>query len=182
VQGVSSAAGGLLHAPVDTLQVPATWHASVAAQTTAVPVHAPVWQLSFCVHGLPSLQAVPFATGGLLHTPVVGLQTPAAWHWSSGLQVTLPPAVHAPAWQVAAHPVPQGVPLALFGFEHVPVDGLQTASWHASAPPHAIGFEPVHAPAWQVSVCVQALLSLQAVPVSGVIVHVAVPLHARVLH
>ena len=40
----------------------------------------------------------------------------------------------------------------------------------------------MHAPAWQVSVCVHALLSLQAVPVSGVTVHVAVPLHARVLH
>jgi hypothetical protein len=41
---------------------------------------------------------------------------------------------------------------------------------------------PAHTPLVHTSVCVQALLSLQELPLSGVTAHVLVPLHARVLH
>src|SRR5262245_26793091 len=41
---------------------------------------------------------------------------------------------------------------------HVPT------SWHWSLAAQTTGFDPVQVPFWQVSVCVHALLSLQAVP------------------
>ena len=56
------------------------WHWSVAAQTTGAPAQAPAWQTSVRVQALLSLQAVPFAAGGLLQKPVAGLQVPATWH------------------------------------------------------------------------------------------------------
>src|SRR6185503_5569940 len=84
-------------------------------QTTGfAPVQTPAWQVEVCVQALLSLQAVPFAALGIEQAPVMGLQTPASWHASLGVQTT--------------------------------------------------GFAPVQTPAWQVEVCVQALLSLQAVP------------------
>ena len=56
---------------------------------------------------------------------------------------------------------------AAAGFEQTPVAGLQSRRpWHWSAAAHVTGFDPVHTPAWQVSVCVQALPSLQAVPLA----------------
>ena len=49
--------------------------------------------------------------------------------------------------------------------EHMPVPGLQVPGLlHWSPLVQITGFEPTHDPAWQVSVCVQALLSLHAVP------------------
>jgi len=41
---------------------------------------------------------------------------------------------------------------------------------------------PTHVPLVHTSVCVHALPSLQELPLSGVTVHVLVPLHVRVLH
>jgi hypothetical protein len=82
------------------------------------------------VQALPSLQAVPFAAGGLLQKPVAGSQVPPTWHWSVASQGMLPPAVQVPDWQVDAQPAPQGVPFALAGLEQAPFAGLQTASWH----------------------------------------------------
>jgi hypothetical protein len=41
LQVVPSPADGLEQAPLVGLQVPATWHWSLAVQTTAVPRHAP---------------------------------------------------------------------------------------------------------------------------------------------
>src|SRR5438270_731361 len=41
---------------------------SVHAPPASAPAHAPPLQTSFCVHGFPSLQAVPFA-GAPLHVP-----------------------------------------------------------------------------------------------------------------
>jgi len=38
----------------------------------------------------------PFDWPMHLHIPVVGSQSPATWHWSSGSQMTLPPAVQVP--------------------------------------------------------------------------------------
>jgi hypothetical protein len=40
------------------------------------------------VHVLPSLHAVPLGLVGFEHTPVLVLQVPATWHWSSALQTT----------------------------------------------------------------------------------------------
>jgi hypothetical protein len=57
------------------------------------------------------------------------------------------------------------VPFPAFGFVHTPVPVLQVpATWHVSSAVHTTGFDPVQTPDWQVSVWVQALLSLQAVP------------------
>jgi len=61
----------------------------------------------------------------------------------------------------------QAVPLTFAGFEQTPVDELQVpASWHWSDAVQVTGLPPEQAPLWQVSVCVQALLSLQAVPLA----------------
>jgi hypothetical protein len=52
---------------------------------------------------------------------------------------------------------------------------LQTPGfWHCPGAAHCTGFVPTQVPFWQVSVCVHALLSLQAVPVSRVQVPFAV--------
>jgi hypothetical protein len=57
----------------------AVLHAVAAAQVTGLPpVHAPLWQVSVCVHALPSLHVVPLvAFVGDEHTPVLGLHVPA---------------------------------------------------------------------------------------------------------
>ena len=83
----------------------------------------------------------------------------------------LPP-VQAPCWQVSdwvqALPSLQAVPSGAAWLEHCPVPGLHVpATWHWSEAVHTTGLEPVHAPLWQVSVWVQALLSLQALPLGG---------------
>ncbi len=82
-------------------QVPAVWHWSEAVQTTALPVHTPLWQVSVCVHALPSLQVLPLAFAGFEHVPVVGEQVPAVWHWSEAVQATGLLPVHTPLWQVS---------------------------------------------------------------------------------
>src|SRR6266581_2780854 len=76
-----------------------------------------------------------------------------------------------PAWQeslwVQALPSLQVVPSALLGLEQVPVPGSQVpASWHWSRALQTTGFAPVQTPAWQESLCVQALPSLQVVPLT----------------
>ena len=73
---------------------------------------------------------------------------------------TSPPVQTLPSLQV--------VPFGAAGFEQAPVDGSQApATWHWSLAAQVTGLAPVHAPAWQVSVCVQALPSLQAVPLGA---------------
>jgi hypothetical protein len=42
------------------------------------PTHVPFWQVSVCVHALPSLHADPFALLGFEQTPLAGLQVPAS--------------------------------------------------------------------------------------------------------
>jgi hypothetical protein len=67
--------------PLPGLHVPATWHWSLAVQTTAEPPpQAPLVQRSADVHTLPSSQGVPLARFGFVQFPVVVLQTPAVWH------------------------------------------------------------------------------------------------------
>jgi hypothetical protein len=129
LQAVPLAAFGVEQAPVSVLHVPAVWHASIGAHTTGFePTQTPLVHVSVCVQPLPSLHAVPFTAFGFEQKPVDGLQTPAAWHLSSGLQTTGLP-VHVPFWQLS--PVVQrlpslhAVPFATFGFEQTPVDGSQ---------------------------------------------------------
>jgi hypothetical protein len=132
----------------------------------------PLWQVSVCVQGLPSVQTVPLGALGFEHIPFAGLQTPATWHWSLGVHTTGFDPVQVPIWQVSVcvHALVSlhAVPLAAFGFEQTPVAGSQTpATWHWSLGVHTTGSAPVQVPAWHVDVCVQALSSLQAVPLGA---------------
>ena len=111
---------------------------------------------------------------GLLHIPVAALQTPATWHWSSAAHVIGFAPRHAPAWQVSncvqALLSLHMVPLAAFGLLHMPVIVSQVpATWHWSSAAQVTGVPPTHAPAWQASICVQALLSEQAVPLGALV-------------
>src|SRR5947199_491732 len=91
---------GLEHWPVAVLQVPATWHWSEAVQTTGFePVQVPLWQVSVCVHALPSLHAVPLRACGLEHEPATVLEVPAAWHWWLAAQTTGVAPGLIPRWQ-----------------------------------------------------------------------------------
>jgi len=68
---------------------------------------------------------------------------------------------------VQALPSLQAVPFATAGLEQVPVAGLQVpAVWHWSIAVHVTGLAPRHAPAWHASVCVHALPSSHAVPLT----------------
>src|SRR5947199_14240 len=127
------------------------------------------WQVSVCVQALPSLQAVPLVLFvGAEHTPVAGLQGPGSWHWPTARTTGFAP-TQLPFWQasvcVQALPSLQAVPLVLFvGAEHTPVAGLQVpGSWHASAVQATCSLS-LHVALPISSVCVQALPSLQAVP------------------
>jgi hypothetical protein len=59
-------------------------------------VQVPAWQLSPCVHALPSLHVVPLGATGFEHVPLAGLHIPATWHWSCAVHVTIAPLVQAP--------------------------------------------------------------------------------------
>jgi hypothetical protein len=62
----------------------------------------------------------------------------------------------------------QGVPFGALGLEQVPVAGLHVpATWHGSLAVQVIGLSPAHMPAWQASALVQALPSLQGVPLGA---------------
>jgi len=173
LQAVPFAAAGFEQEPLAGSQVPATWHSSDAAQVTGFPpVQTPAWQASVRVQASPSLQALPFAAAGFEQAPLVGSQVPATWHSSDAAQVTGFPPVQTPAWQasvrVQASPSLQAVPLAAAGFEQAPLVGSQVpATWHSSDAAQVTGFPPVQTPAWQASVRVQALPSLQAVPLAA---------------
>jgi hypothetical protein len=87
VQGLPSSQGapvtlmGLEQSPVAGSQVPATWHGSSGVHRTGLPpTQVPLWQVSVCVQGLLSLQAVLSGLAGLEQSPVAGLQAPATWH------------------------------------------------------------------------------------------------------
>src|SRR5439155_4177291 len=106
------------------------WHWSEAVQTTGLPpAQIPLWQVSVCVHALPSLQAVPLAFAGFEHVPAAGSQVPATWHWSEAEQTTGLEPVQVPFWQVSvcvqALPSLQGVLSGWGVLEHPPVLVLQ---------------------------------------------------------
>src|SRR5258706_485477 len=72
---------GLEQVPEVGLQVPGSWHWSLAVQTTGLaPAHTPPWQVSVRVQALLSLQAAPLGLLGLEQVPEVGLQVPGSWH------------------------------------------------------------------------------------------------------
>src|SRR5207249_1589696 len=172
LQALPLAFAGFEHVPAAGLQVPARWHWSEAVQTTGLlPVQTPLWQVSVCVQALPSLQVLPLVFGGFEHVPVVGEQVPAVWHWSEAVQTTGLLPVQTPLWQVSvcvqALPSLQVLPLVFGGFEHVPVVGdyvPPVRSWSEAV--QTTGLLPVQTPLWQVSVCVQALPSLQVLPLA----------------
>jgi hypothetical protein len=86
-QVAPSAFGGLEQRPLTMSQVPATWQPSAGWQTTGFPpMHTPAWQVSVCVHALPSLQDVPDWS---VHVPCA----PGTLH----------------AWQSVVTPPPQAV-------------------------------------------------------------------------
>ena len=69
---------GLEQVPVAESQVPASWHWSLAAQTTGLaPLHTPPWQVSVWVHLSASLQAAPFVLVGFEQLPDDASQVPA---------------------------------------------------------------------------------------------------------
>jgi hypothetical protein len=172
---------GFVQLPVAGLQLPASWHESWGIQTTGLePAQIPVWQVSVWVHMLPSLQIVPLVTGGSEQTPLAGLHTPAAWHWSEAVHTTGLLPVQAPARQpsvkVHASPSSQGVPSGLVGSVHEPVAGLQIpALWQESIATHCTGLAPLQFPDEQVSTWVHRFPSLQPEP-SGLTGLLQVPL------
>jgi hypothetical protein len=158
LQLAPSALGGFEQRPVAGLHVPATWHWSAATQVTGfVPVQVPLWHESVWVQALPSLHAVPFATGaGLEHTPVAGPHVPATWHWSAPAQVTGFVPVQVPLWHesvwVQALPSLHAVPFATGVCVHaVPlhasvVHGFPSSQDGGQPPPRNAN------PSWQVTV------------------------------
>jgi hypothetical protein len=170
-QAVPLEATGFEHAPVDGSHDPAAWHWSDAVHVTAGPsLHDPLWHVSPVWQRFPSLQLVPFASGGLEHVPVLGLHVPAAWHWSEAVQLTGLPPTQVPDWQVSvwvhAFESLHVVPFVATGLVHAPVLGLHVpAVWHWSDVEHVTGLLPTQVPDWQVSVCVHAFESLPGVPV-----------------
>ena len=84
---------GSEHVPVDGSHVPASWHWSLAVQTTGFePAQVPDWQASAWVQALPSLHGVPSALGVTVHVEVP-LHV-LALHWSSVHVIGVP--AHVP--------------------------------------------------------------------------------------
>jgi hypothetical protein len=81
LQIVPLGAFGFVHMPVPGLHAPTSWHWSSAVQVTGLPpVQTPAWQVSVCVHLLPSSQPVSSGAAGFEQAPVLGVQVPATWH------------------------------------------------------------------------------------------------------
>jgi hypothetical protein len=136
------------------------------------PAQDPPWHWSVCVQALPSSHVVPSGCVGFEHAPVLVLQTPAAWHWSSALHTVAAPPTQVPLWQVSpfVHALPSlhAVPSDLGGFEQMPLVVSQMPTlWHWSVAVQTTLLVPVQTPFWQLSLWVQALPSLQAVPLTA---------------
>lgn len=129
-------AAGFEQVPLVVLQVPATWHASLAMHTTgALPTHVPAEQASVVVQALASSQSVPFGAAGFVQTPVVVLHVPATWHASLAVHTTGALPTHVPEEQasvvVQALASSQDVPLGTGGFVQMPVVGShEPTAWH----------------------------------------------------
>ena len=75
--------------PVAGTHVPPVWHASAVHVTALPPPQVPFVHVVPFVHALLSLQVVPLAAFGFEQTPVFASHTPATWHVSSAVQVTV---------------------------------------------------------------------------------------------
>ncbi len=138
LQAVPFATAVLVHVPVLGSHDP-TWHWSAGGHMTGfMAVQAPALQVAVIVQATVSVQAVPSAFAGCEQIPDVGLQTPAVWHSSSGVQVVAVPPVQTPLWQVSpeVHSLPssQLVPEKSL---HVPSTSAPASTEHASHTPPA---------------------------------------------
>jgi hypothetical protein len=86
---VPSGLGGFEQSPVTVSQTPAVWHWSDAVHVMGAPPQTPPVQTSFCVHGSPSLHAVPFGSVVVEQRPVLMSHVPALWQ-TSATQCTSP--------------------------------------------------------------------------------------------
>ena len=132
----------VLQVPTPGSQVASRHGSPVAPQTTGAPAaQAPLRQLSFWVHKLPSSQTLPSLLKGWLHTPVAGLHVPGSWQPFCGAQYGALIPVHVPAMQMSCgvHKLPSlhAVPVGLAGKTQLPVtrSQLPALSWHWSPPP-----------------------------------------------
>jgi hypothetical protein len=176
-----SGATGYEQVPVAGSQLPARWHASGGAQTTACPEQIPEWQALFAVHRLPSSHDVPSGPAAYKQVPVAGSQTPApVWHGPGGGQTTgLPtqdPLRHE-SDRVQALPSLQLAPSGATGCVQASLAGSQVpAMWHESSGLHTTA-APEQVPPWHASFVVQKSPSLQEAPSgagAGLAVHAPV--------
>jgi hypothetical protein len=88
-------------------------------------LQAPDWQVSVCVHLLPSSQPLPLVLAGFEQVPVAESHVPTSWHWSLAAHTTALLPVHTPDWHVSVwvhlSPSLHDAPSTLLGFEQVPV-------------------------------------------------------------
>jgi hypothetical protein len=163
------AATGVCETPVAASQASAVQGLPSSTVTCVPLVQVPAWQVSDCVHALPSLQVVPFVFAGFEQAPVAESQVPAVWHWSEATHVTGVPGVHEPlALHVSAplhtlaslHDVP-----AATGVWVTPLDALHASVVHGLPSSTVGGVPAVHAAeALHVSAPLQALPSPHEVP------------------
>jgi hypothetical protein len=71
-------------------------HALESEQSIGAPTQLPAAHSSPVVQASPSLQVEWSGRTGCEQAPVVGLQVPAAWHWSDATQATGVPATQLP--------------------------------------------------------------------------------------
>jgi len=157
----------VLAQPVATLQESSV-HGLESEQLSPTPAHTPSAHPSITVQALPSSQPMPLAT---CSQPVAGLQASCVQGFAS-LQSGLAPARQLPLLQTSppVHALPSSQ-LTVFGACTHPLAALQLSSVHKLLSSQSIGAPPTHAPAVHVSPPVQALPSLQTVPVLSVCVH-----------
>jgi hypothetical protein len=134
--GNPSARFGREQSPVDGLQAPTSWQASMAVHTMGLaPAHVPLKQASSVVQALPSSHGFPSAASGFEHAPSPTSHVPGSWHSSTAAHSIGAPLAHAPPTQVSStvQPFPslQAAPSAASGFEQAPVAVSQApAVWH----------------------------------------------------
>jgi hypothetical protein len=136
-------------------------------------VHFPAWQVSDRVQALPSLHAVPFAFGVVVHAPLAGLQVPTLQASSRELQSTPVPGLQAKLERSHVSTPLQALaslqsallrqPQARGSAVHWAVESLQPSAVQAM-PSLQIRAGPPQLPFVQVSGVVQNFPSSHAVP------------------
>jgi hypothetical protein len=166
LQAVPFATAGLLQFPVVVLHTSCV-QVLPSLQFLAAPVHAPAWQVSFSVHALPSVHAVPFATAVFVQLPEVESHASAVQVLLS-LQFLAAPAAQTPDWHVSlsvhALPSEHTVPFVIATFAQTPVVVLQASVVHVLPSLQSFAVPAVQVPDLHVSLIVQAFPSVQVVP------------------